>query len=73
MDLRLSLDADQALVEPLVGVDQGPGVDPEQVEDRGLDVADVDRVLGHVVADVVGLSEGLAPLIPPPAIIIVKA
>ena len=38
-----------------------PGVvDAEQVQYRGVQVVDVDRVPGHIVAEVVGLAVGNA-------------
>ena len=49
-------------------------VDAEQVQDRGLEVVDVDRVAGDVHAEVVGLRRSVRPgLTPPPAIQSVKA
>ncbi len=47
-DLGLSFGADQLLVQPLIGVRELPGVEAQQVEDRGLEVVDADRVVGDV-------------------------
>ena len=48
--------SDEALVEALVGEVEAVGVDAEEVEEGGLEVADADRVFGGVVADVIGLT-----------------
>ncbi len=50
------MDVGQAEVAALEPVGQLRVVDAEQVQDRGLEVVDVDRVLGDVVAEVVGLA-----------------
>ena len=55
-DLPVVGGADEALVEALVGVVEVVGVDAEEVEDGGLEVADADGVLGGVVSDVVGFA-----------------
>ena len=60
-DARL-LDAGQPLIEPLVAVGEALVVDAEQVQHRGVEVADVDRVLDDVVAEVVGLAVDRAAL-----------
>ena len=41
-------------------------IDPQQVQDRGVEVADVDRVLDDVVAEIVGLSVRNTPGRPTP-------
>ena len=55
--MRLLLHARQTLIEALELVDQLLVVHAHQVEDRRVDVPDVDRVLDDVVAEVVGLAE----------------
>src|SRR5579872_1441693 len=55
-DLRLLLDARQALVQALELVDQLLVVQAQQVEDGRVDVPDMHRVLHDVVAEVVGLA-----------------
>ena len=52
----LLLDPGQPDVEALELVRQPLVVDPQAVQDRGVQVVDVDRVLDHVVAEVVGLA-----------------
>ncbi len=58
----LAGDVGQAEVAPLEAVGEPRVVDAEQVEDRGVEVVDVDRVLDDVPAEVVGLADDLAPL-----------
>ena len=50
------LDAGEADVEALELEAQPPVVDAQAVEDRGVQVVDVDRVGDDVVAEVVGLA-----------------
>ena len=50
------LDAGQPLVEPLVLVGEPLVVEAQQVQDGGVEVADVHRVLDDVVAEIVGLA-----------------
>ena len=52
----LPLDVGQAEVAALELVRQLLVVDAEQVQHRRVQVVDVDRVLGHVVAEFVGLA-----------------
>ena len=52
------MDVGEPEVAPLVAEGELGVVDAEQVQDRGLEVVDVDRVLGDVVAEVVGLRRG---------------
>ena len=66
------LDIGQAEVAALVAVGQARVVDPQEVEDGGVQVVDVDRVLDDVVGEVVGLAVGDPRLMPPPAIQMVK-
>ena len=54
----LLLDAGQPLVEALELEREPRVVDAQAVQDRGVQVVDVDRVLGDVVAEVVGLAVG---------------
>ena len=54
----LSVDVGQAVVAALELVRQPRVVDAQAVQDRGVQVVDVDRVLGDVVAEVVGLAVG---------------
>ena len=49
-------DAGEAGVEAAEGVGEAFVVDAEDVEDRGVEVAEVDRVFGDVVAEVVGAA-----------------
>jgi hypothetical protein len=49
-------DACQFDVEAAEGIREPLVVDAEDVEHRGVEVAEVDRVFGDVVAEVVGLS-----------------
>ena len=58
------LDAGQPLVEALVVVREPLVVDAQQVQDRRVEVADVERVLDDVVAEVVRLAVDRAPLRP---------
>src|SRR4051794_27170228 len=51
------LDPGQPLVEPLELVAEPQVVDPQAVEDGGVQVVDVDRAGDWVVAEVVGLPE----------------
>ena len=58
---------------PLKLVRQPRVVDAEAVQDRGLQVVHVDRLIHDVVAVVVGFAVDADPrLMPPPAIHIVK-
>ena len=50
------LDAGQPLVEPLVAEREALVVEAQQVQHRGVEVADVDRVLDDVVGEIVGLA-----------------
>ena len=54
----------QAVVAALVLEGQPGVVDAQAVQDRGVQVVDVDRVLDDVVAEVVGLAVGDAGLDP---------
>jgi hypothetical protein len=47
------LDAGEAHVEAAEGIGEARVVDAEDVEHRGVQVAEMDRVLGDVVAEVV--------------------
>jgi len=47
VNLGLTLYSDQALLQALVEVRQLPGVEAQQVKDKGLEVAEVNRVFGH--------------------------
>ena len=49
-------DAGEADVEAAEGVGEAVVVDPEDVQHRGVQVAEVDGVLGDVVAEVVGAA-----------------
>ena len=53
---HLAGDVGQAEVAALEAVGQPLVVDAEQVQDRGVQVVDVDGVLDGVVAEVVGLA-----------------
>src|SRR5437764_376836 len=59
VQLRLPLDADQPLGEALVQVSQLERVEAKQVQDRRLQIADVELVFADVVADLVGRAVGL--------------
>jgi hypothetical protein len=50
-------DAGEADVEAAEGVDEAVVVDAEDVEHRGVEVAEVNGVFGDVVAEVVGAAE----------------
>lgn len=50
------LNAGQSLVETLVLEGESLMIDSQQVQDRGVEVADVDRILNDVVGEVVRLS-----------------
>src|SRR5262245_18058773 len=50
------LDAGEPLVQALVAVAEAAVVVAEQVQDGGVEVADVDGVLDDVVGEVVGLA-----------------
>ena len=56
------MDVGQAVVAALELEGQPGVVDAQAVEDRGVQVVDVDRVLDDVVAEVVGLAVGDARL-----------
>ena len=56
LDHLRRLDAGQLLVEPLVAVREPLVVEAQQVQHRGVEVVDVDRVLDDVVGEVVGLA-----------------
>ena len=58
----MPVDVGQPVVAALEVVGQPFVVDAQEVEDRGLEVVDVDGVLGDVVAEVVGLAVGDAGL-----------
>ena len=47
-------------------------VDPEAIENRRLQIVDMNRIFHDVIAIIVGFAEGDAGLIPPPAIHTVK-
>ena len=65
----LAVHVGQAEVAALEAVGQLRVVDAEQVQDRGVQVVDVDGVVDDVVAEVVGLAVARCPrLMPPPAI-----
>ncbi len=51
----------QAEVAALEAVGQPLVVDAQAVQDRGVQVVDVDRLLGDVVAEVVGLAVDRCP------------
>ena len=48
-------------------------VEAELVEEGGMNIGDVVRILGGVEADVIGSAVGYSPLSPPPAIQTLKA
>ena len=52
----------QAVVAARVAVGEPLVVDAEQVQDRGLQIVDVDGVLDDVVAEVVGAAVDVAAL-----------
>ena len=54
-------DAGEPHVEALELEGQAAVVDAQAVQDRGVEVVDVDRVLDDVVAEVVGLAVDDAP------------
>ena len=62
LDHLRRLDAGQPLVEALVPDAEPLVVEAEQVQHRGVEVADVDRVLDDVVGEVVGLAVDRAAL-----------
>ena len=63
----------QPLVAAVAGEGQALVVEAEQVEDRGVQVVDVDPVLDGVQAELVGGAEGRCPpLMPPPAMNMLK-
>ena len=64
--------AGEALIEALVFHGEPFMIVAEEVENGGVEIADVEGVLYDVVAEVVGLSEDGPPRVPPPAIHIVK-
>src|ERR1700733_1467171 len=49
-------DAGQTLVEPLVAVAEPFVIETQQVQDRGMELVDVDRVFDDVVGEIVGLA-----------------
>ena len=59
---NLPLHVREPEVSPLEFKDQPRVIDPQQVEDRGVQVEDLDRVLDDVVREVVGLAQGHAGL-----------
>lgn len=59
-------------IPPLEPVREPPVVDAQTVQDRRLQIVDVDRILDDVVGQVVGLPNDGPPRIPPPASHIVK-
>ena len=50
------LDAREALIEALILVGKFLMIDPEQVKQGGLEVADMDGIFDDVVGELVGLS-----------------
>ena len=56
----VAVDVSQAVVAALVFEGEAGVVDAEEVEDRGVEIVDVDGVGGDVVGEVVGLAEGEA-------------
>ena len=50
------MDVGKAVVSSLITVGEFFMVDAEEVEDGGIEIVDVDRVLGDVVAPIVGLT-----------------
>ena len=64
----VAVDVGQAEVAALEAVGQLGVVEAQQVQDRGLQVVDVDAVLDGVEAELVGLADGRGRgLTPPPA------
>ena len=63
----IPLDPDQPLLEALVREAEFLGIEAQEVKDGGLEIVDGDRVLGDLVAQVVGGAEEIPPLMPPPA------
>ena len=55
-----------------MAIDQLGVVDAQAVEDRGVDVVDVQAVFDGVEADLVGPADPVPALTPPPAIHMVK-
>ncbi len=49
-DLGRALGPDQLVVQALIGIDEPPGIEAQQMQDRGLKVVDGDGVLGDVIA-----------------------
>ena len=59
---HLAVHVGQPVVPALELVGQPRVIDAQAMEDRGVQVVDVDRVAGDVVAEVVGLAVGDAGL-----------
>ncbi len=69
----MTCDIRQAKRPALVSVRQFLMVHAQQVQDRGVKIIHVHRVLRDGVAQIIGLTVVLPPLIPPPAIQAQKA
>lgn len=67
-----SSNACQTLVAALKRMSQSMLLDPHQVQHGRLNLVQVDVVLDYVGAEVVGLVEAALPLMPSPAIDLVK-
>src|SRR5690348_12692411 len=64
MDRVGALDADQLLVQAAVEVGQAVWVEPELVQDRGVEVLYLERLLDGGTAEFVGLADADAALDP---------
>ena len=60
----LTINIGQAIVTPLRPVGQPGVIQPQQMQDGGLEVMNVNRILNHMKAQVVGGAQGLARLDP---------
>ena len=70
--MSFSLDARETLLKSLKPDSQPPVVDAQLMQNRTVEVTDVDRVFNDVVAEVVALAVNNSALYAPPAIQIVK-
>lgn len=61
---NFAVDIGQAEVTALEAIGELLMVDPQTVEDGGVQVMDVNRILDHVVTEVIGLTVGEARLDP---------
>ena len=63
---HLAVDIGQSILPPLVLEQESFMIDPQQVQDRRVEIVNVDRILGDVVREVVGASMDMALFHPRP-------